>query len=105
MEIRPETVMVQSRDPVSVEVDQAVVMMGLEQGKYYGLEGDGGRIWSLIEQPRSVRDVCEALIAEYDVEPDVCLSEVTAFLTELAREKLVRVADEATSPVPPAAGG
>jgi len=105
MEIRPETMVVQSRDPVAVEVDQAVVMMGLDQGKYYGLEGVGGRIWALIEQPRSVRDVCDALVAEYDVEPGVCLREVTSFLTELAREKLVRVADEASSPVPPAVGG
>jgi len=105
MEIRPDTVVVQSRDPVAVEVDQAVVMMGLEQGKYYGLEGVGGRIWSLIEEPRSVRAVCDVLVAEYEVERGICLREVTSFLTEMAREKLVRVADEASSPVPPAAGG
>lgn len=92
MEIRPETVLVRSRDPVSVEVDQTVVMLGLEQGKYYGLEGVAGRIWALLDEPRSVRDVCTALIAEYEIEPEACLSEVTSFLSELAREKLVRVA-------------
>lgn len=105
MEIRPETVVVQSKEPVAVEVDQAVVMMGLEQGKYYGLEGIGGRIWSLIEQPSSISDICDTLVAEFEVEPDVCLLEVTSFVTELAREKLVRIFDEANSPVPPAAGG
>jgi len=105
MEIRPDTIVVQSRDPVAVEVDQAVVMMGLEQGKYYGLEGVGGRIWALVDEPRSVRDVCAALVEEFEVDPDVCLREVTAFLTELAREKLVRVLDEASSSVPPPAGG
>lgn len=105
MQIRPETVVVQSRDPVAVEVDRTVVMLGLEQGKYYGLDGVGGRIWALVETPRSVRDVCAELALEYEVEPDTCLSEVVEFLTELARERLVRIADETSDPVSSPSGG
>jgi hypothetical protein len=105
MQMGPETVVVQSRDPVAVEVDRTVVMMGLEQGKYYGLEGVGGRIWALIESPRSIRDICAALALEYEVEPDVCLDEVTAFLNELVLERLVRVTDETTTPPAPPSPG
>ena len=61
MDIHPETVVVRSQDPVAVEVDQTVVMIGIEQGKYYGLEGVGGRIWELVREPRSIRDICAAL--------------------------------------------
>lgn len=105
MEIRRETVLVQSGDPVAVEVDQTVVMIGLEQGKYYGLEGVGGRIWELVKEPRSVQDICGALVQEYDIEPTACLDEVTEFLTALARERLVVVTDEASTPIPPPATG
>lgn len=105
MEIRRETVVVQSRDPVAVEVDQTVVMIGLEQGKYYGLEGVGGRIWELVKEPRSVQDVCAVLAREFEVDPETCLNEVVAFLDALAREKLVFVTDEASTPYPPPASG
>lgn len=101
MQIRPETVVVQSREPVAVEVDRTIVMMGLEQGKYYGLEGVGGRIWALMESPRTVQELCAALAREYDVEPATCLNDVTGFLAELVQENLVRITDEAPSPVPP----
>ena len=43
-------------EPVAVEVDRTVVMMSVEQGKYFGLEGTGPRIWALLERPRSVRE-------------------------------------------------
>jgi hypothetical protein len=105
MDIRPETVLVQSGDPVAVEVDQTVVMIGIEQGKYYGLEGVGGRIWELVKEPRSVQDVCNALVQEYDVEPAACMDEIMEFLTALARERLVVVTDEASVPIPPPATG
>lgn len=103
MEIHPETVVVQSQDPVAVEVDQTVVMIGIEQGKYYGLEGVGGRIWELVREPRSVQDVCAALVREFEVEPEMCFDEVTTFLASLIREKLVLITDAASTPLPPPA--
>lgn len=97
--LKGETRLVQNREPVAVEVDRTIVMMSLDQGKYYGLEGAGGRIWKLLEEPRTVDDLCEALQREFDVEPDVCRRDVLEFLTELARERLILIVEETTGPV------
>ena len=93
------TVVVRSSEPIAVEVDRSVVMMSLEREKYYGLEGPGGRIWQLIETPRTVAEVCSVLLEEFDVDPDACLTDVREFLSDLLREGLVRVVERKTTPV------
>jgi hypothetical protein len=92
--IGPSTVVARNEEPVSVEVDDTVVMMSIEQGMYFGLEGVGPRIWALLEEPRSVSAVCEALTEEFDIDAASCLREVLAFLEELSDAQLVRVMGE-----------
>lgn len=103
-QIGPETLVTRSEEPVAVEVDRTVVMMSVDQGMYFGLEGVGPRVWSLLEQPRSVRQLCDALMNEFEVTPEVCRREVGTFLEELRRAQLVRFHDPATTPVHPAPG-
>ena len=92
--IGPTTVVSRSDEPVAVEVDRTVVMMSIDQGMYFGLEGTGPRIWALLEHPTSVQQVCEALMREFEVEADACRQEVIEFLEELRRAQLIRVHDE-----------
>ena len=62
------------------ELDDNQVMMHLEKGKYFGLNPVGKRIWELIEEPKSVADITQSLMAEFDVTEAQCTSEVRAFL-------------------------
>ena len=66
-------------------------MMDLESGAYYGLNEVGARIWSLIETPTSVADICRTLRTEFRVEEEVCLREVAALLNELDSRSLLDV--------------
>jgi hypothetical protein len=91
--IEDATVVVQSREPVAVDMDDTVVMMSLERGKYYGLDKVGSRIWELLAEPRSVADLCSTLEAEFEVDAETCAADVRAFLTELAGEHLIRIVD------------
>ena len=93
------TRVVQNREPLAVEVDRSIVMMSLDQGKYYGLEGVGGRIWKLMEEPVTVAELCRVLQSEFEVDEEVCQREVVEFLTQLAAERLIHVVDETTDPV------
>lgn len=92
------TIVARHEEPVAVEVDRTVVMMSIDQGMYFGLEGTGPRIWALLDQPRSVGSVCDALISEFDVDAEECRREVIDFLEELRRAQLIRVHDEAAGP-------
>ncbi len=96
-----ETVVARNEEPVAVEVDRTIVMLSIDQGMYFGLEGTGPRIWALLEQPRSAAQLCEALLNEFDIDPDDCQREVLGFLEELRDAQLIRVHDEATGPTRP----
>jgi len=40
----------------------------------------GARIWTLLEQPTTVKALRDAAVAEYDIEPDQCADELLVFL-------------------------
>jgi hypothetical protein len=61
-------------------LDDNLVMMHLNKGKYFGLNPVGKRIWELIEQPKSLEDLTNILITEFDVNHEQCTQEVKAFL-------------------------
>jgi hypothetical protein len=94
-EIRLESVVVQITELVVAELDGETVMMSVENGKYYGLDEIGSYIWPLIKEPRSVKDVCELLLEEFDVDRQQCERDVLAFFNHLAEEKVIRVVDHA----------
>jgi len=61
-----------SEEVLTSEVDGEVVMMSIEQGIYSGLDGIGSEIWGLLDSPLTVLEICDELMARYNVERDVC---------------------------------
>lgn len=50
---------------ISTELaDGELVVLSLEDGMYYGLNAVGARVWTLLEQPRTVRELQESLLAK-----------------------------------------
>ncbi len=72
-------------------VDENLIMMHAESKFYLNLSGSGGRIWDLLESPRSVSDLCETLGREFDIEPDAARLEVLPFLDQLHLRKAIDV--------------
>ena len=64
-------------------------MMSAETGTCISLSETGGRIWELMEQPRSLDSLCQELGEEYQAEPDVVVHDVRAFLDSLQSEGAV----------------
>ena len=83
-----------SNNQVSCDIDGESIILNLKDGKYYGLDPIGTRIWDLIHEPKTVQQIQEVLLEEYEVEPDVCLSELLTLLRELASQGLIEVRDE-----------
>lgn len=79
------------KDQISADLADEAVILHLESGVYYGLDGVGARIWALIQEPKVVNDVRDTLLDEYDVDPERCESELLAFLEELAAQALIEV--------------
>ncbi|AEN73807.1 hypothetical protein Rhom172_1894 [Rhodothermus marinus SG0.5JP17-172] len=88
-----ETVVVASPEQVSSKLGEEVVILNLRNGVYYGLDPIGTRIWELIQEPRSVRQVCEVLLEEYDVTFEQCAEDVLALMRDLQAQGLIEARD------------
>ena len=47
------------------------------------LDGVGARIWELIDGVRRLSDIREAIVAEFEVEPEVAESDLVEFVQQL----------------------
>jgi hypothetical protein len=91
--ISPDSTVKASSDQVSCEVAGEAVILNLKDGTYYGLDPIGARIWSLLSEPRRVREICDVISNEYDVTPTDCDREVRRLLDELATHHLLEMPD------------
>lgn len=71
-------------------VDEAAIL-NMKDGVYYGLNSVGARIWNLIQKPMKVSDILDTLLDEYDVEKDVCMTDLMELLGQLLEKELVKV--------------
>ncbi len=88
-----DSIVVVSPDQVSSDLAGEVVMLNLKNGTYYGLDEVGAHVWALIQEPRAVAAIRDAILAEYDVEPERCEQDLLALLSDLADNGLIEVRD------------
>jgi hypothetical protein len=74
---------------ISGRLHDEMVMMDLDQGKYFSLNPIATRIWDLLERELTVDELCALLREEYEVESHRCIEEVTDHLGEMVRLGLV----------------
>jgi hypothetical protein len=60
----------------------------------YSFNGTGSLIWQLLDSPRSLANLIEAVAREYEVGPERAQKDVTQFLNDMASVGLVEVCPE-----------
>lgn len=73
----------------AVAMDGELVMMGLDQGEYFGMRGVAASIWEHLEEPRTVEELCGLVSEEYATTAIACRPDVEAFVDDLLARKLV----------------
>lgn len=92
--ISESTVVVTTENCLSTTIDGETVILHRDKGKYYGLNDVGTFVWELVQQPHTVENICQEIIAEYDVEYERCRNDVEEVLLEMADKNLVRFETE-----------
>jgi len=75
---------------VETEVDGEVVVMNVETGLFYSLEGTALAIWQAIDGTRDTGAITALLCTRFDEGADVIGPEVAEFVVVLAEAGLVR---------------
>jgi hypothetical protein len=86
------TMIVIAPDVMTRKVGDETVILHLGDGSYYGLDVIGTRIWTLLAEGRPPVDVCEAIVAEYEVTRSRAEQDLEALLNELLARGLVKSA-------------
>ena len=93
-EIAESSIVVAASDQISSDLGGEAVILNMKTGIYHGLNEIGARVWDLIEQPKTVKEVKQALLEEYEVEAEVCTDDLFSLLNNLKTAGLIKVTNE-----------
>ncbi|UVO55779.1 PqqD family protein [Sphingomonas sp. SUN039] len=85
----PNTIIERIDGMVEAEVGGELVGLDIERGSCFGFNATATRIWHLVGTPQSLGTLCDALMAEHEVDRATCLADTAAVLRVMADEQLV----------------
>ena len=74
---------------IARRVGDETVILDLASGTYFGLDPIGARIWQLIGEGKSLGEICEALLAEYEVSREQLQGDLERLLQEMGGKGLI----------------
>lgn len=94
--LTPGTRVVAGRGQLSANLSGEAVILGLADSVYYGLDGTGARIWQLVQQPATLASIADTLCAEFDVEREIAMRDLTTLAGTLLERGLLDVVPDTT---------
>ena len=84
-----ETSIIAISEHVSCGLADEVFILSLKDGVYYGLNSVAARVWQLVQEPRTLREIRDVLVEEFDVKEEDCTRDVLNLLEQLRQWNLV----------------
>lgn len=91
--ITADTTLVVSKDQISCDVAGEATILNLKNGVYYGLNAMGARIWALIQEPRTLAEIRDTLLSEFEVDAPRLEADLHKLMAELAEHQLIEVSE------------
>ncbi|MEM4260745.1 MAG: PqqD family peptide modification chaperone [Candidatus Woesearchaeota archaeon] len=82
---------VTSKDQIFRDVGEETVILNLKTGLYCGLNEVGTYIWSQIKEPKTIQDILDMVLKEYDVDPEQCKHDLLKLLQQLSDNNLIEI--------------
>lgn len=89
MELNSETLIARNKDILANLVGDEVVMMDMGKGKYFGVNKTGSYIWQLLEQPATIGELCDRLVADFGISKEQCTNELKPFIEQMQKENII----------------
>jgi len=82
-------------DQVSCDMAGEAIVLNMKSGVYFGMEQVAALIWNLVEKPRTVGEIRDAIMKEYEVDSNTCEQDLKSFLDRLQSSGLIEIDNEA----------
>jgi len=83
------TRVIASDTALSTTLDGEAVILETESGTYYGLNDVATQIWDTLDEPRTVAELQESILEQYDIEADRVQRDLESVLSDMAANDLV----------------
>ena len=77
------------------KVGEEAVILDLATGTYFGLDPVGARIWQLMGEGKTLAEICDVMLDEYDVLREALECDTVRLAQDLAAQGLIEIGDEA----------
>jgi Coenzyme PQQ synthesis protein D (PqqD) len=85
------TIVVATSEQVSCPLGEESAILNLKNSVYYGMNPVGARVWDLLKQPKSVAELRNALLEEFEVDEVRCGGDLLALLETMRSEGLIEI--------------
>jgi hypothetical protein len=86
-----EATIVAGKDQICSELGGEAVILQLNTGVYYGLNEVGASIWKLIQESKTIDEIRNSIVEEYEVSLEECDRDLLALLEQFKAEGLIEV--------------
>ncbi len=73
------------------EVDGEMVLLDMNSENYFGLDEVGTSIWQAMQESGSLEEVYQAMLEQYEVEPEVLEKDLLDFAQKLSDSGLAEI--------------
>src|SRR5246127_5393964 len=87
------------KDQVSCALDGDTVILHVGSGTYYGLNAVGSTIWDLIQEARTIAEIHDRLLQQYEADAGECERDLLNILDDLSKASLVEIRDGRTEKI------
>lgn len=85
------TIVVATTEQVSCALGDESAILNLKNSVYYGMDPVGTCVWNWLQQPRSVEELRNKILDEYEVDAQRCEKDLFALLEKMHAEGLIQV--------------
>jgi hypothetical protein len=86
-----QTTVIVSAQQVSCPLGDESAILNMKNSVYYGVNPVGASVWNLLKEPKTVAEIRDAILGEYDVDEVRCERDLLALLEEMRSEGLIEV--------------
>jgi hypothetical protein len=77
--------------PISADLNGELAILDPASGLYFGLNEVGALIWNFIATEKSVTEIVDRVLEEYNIDRDKCTADVVRLLGQLEMRDLLKM--------------
>jgi len=86
-----QTTVMAAAHQVSCPLGDESAILNMKSSVYYGMNPVGSTVWNLLKQPKTVAEIRDAILGEYEVEAERCERDLITLLEQLRSEGLIEI--------------